>query len=54
MTGTAEVVPDELLAAAYQGTAEVPQLLLVGDAGLLADRGAIARVAKALPTNTVL
>jgi alpha-beta hydrolase superfamily lysophospholipase len=45
----AEAVPDELLDAAYQGTAEVPQLLLVGDADPLADRGAIARAAKALP-----
>jgi alpha-beta hydrolase superfamily lysophospholipase len=42
-------VPDELLDAAYQSTADVPQLLLVGDADLLADHGAIARAAKALP-----
>ena len=45
----ADVVPDDLLDAAYQGTSGIPQLLLVGDADLLADRGAIARAAKALP-----
>jgi hypothetical protein len=45
----ADAVPDELLDAAYQSTADVPQLLVVGDADLLADRGAIARAAKALP-----
>jgi alpha-beta hydrolase superfamily lysophospholipase len=45
----ADVVPDELLDAAYQSTADVPQLLLVGDSDLLADRSAIARAAKALP-----
>jgi alpha-beta hydrolase superfamily lysophospholipase len=42
-------LPDELLDVAYQGTADIPQLLLVGDADPLADRGAIARAAKALP-----
>jgi alpha-beta hydrolase superfamily lysophospholipase len=45
----ADVVPDELLDAAYQSTADLPQLLLVGDADLLADRGVIARAVKALP-----
>jgi alpha-beta hydrolase superfamily lysophospholipase len=45
----ADVVPDELLDAAYQSTADIPQLMLVGDADLLADRDAIARAAKALP-----
>jgi alpha-beta hydrolase superfamily lysophospholipase len=45
----AAVVPDQLLDAAYQSTAEVPQLLLAGEADPLADRGAIARLAKALP-----
>lgn len=44
----AAVVPDQLLDAAYQSTAEVPQLL-AGEADPLADRGAIARLAKALP-----
>jgi hypothetical protein len=45
----ADAVPDELLDAAYQSSAGVPQLLLVGDADELADRDAIARAAKALP-----
>jgi alpha-beta hydrolase superfamily lysophospholipase len=45
----AAVVPDELLDAAYQSTADVPQLLLAGEADPLADRDAIARAAKALP-----
>jgi alpha-beta hydrolase superfamily lysophospholipase len=45
----ADAVPDELLDAAYQSTADVPQLLLVGDGDPLADRSAIARAAKALP-----
>jgi alpha-beta hydrolase superfamily lysophospholipase len=46
----AEAVPGELLDAAYDSTADVPQLLLVGEADPLADRGALARALKALPT----
>jgi hypothetical protein len=42
-------LPDALLDAAYQGTADVPRLMLVGDADPLADRSAIARAAKAQP-----
>jgi alpha-beta hydrolase superfamily lysophospholipase len=42
-------VPRALLDAAYGSTADVPQLLLVGDADPLADREALARAAKALP-----
>lgn len=45
----AAVVPDRLLDAAYQSTADVPQLLLAGEADPLADRDALARLAKALP-----
>jgi hypothetical protein len=45
----ADAVPDELLDAAYQSTADVPHLLLAGDTDLLADRGALARAAKELP-----
>ncbi|MCK9895939.1 alpha/beta hydrolase [Frankia sp. AgB32] len=45
----AEAVPDALLDAAYGSTAELPQLLLVGDADPLADRAALARLAKGLP-----
>ncbi len=47
----AAVVPDELLDAAYQSTADVPQLLLAGEADLLADRDAIMRAAKVLPAT---
>lgn len=43
-------VPAELLDAAYQSAASVPHLLLVGEEDLLADRGALARAAKALPS----
>jgi len=39
----------ELLDAAYNSTADVPQLLLVGDADPLADREAISRAVKGLP-----
>jgi alpha-beta hydrolase superfamily lysophospholipase len=39
----------ELLDAAYGSTADIPQLLLVGDADPLADRDALTRAAKALP-----
>lgn len=42
-------VDDQLLDLAYGGTAAIPQLLLVGDSDPLADRQAIARLAKALP-----
>jgi alpha-beta hydrolase superfamily lysophospholipase len=42
-------VPGALLDAAYGSTADVPQLLLVGDADPLADRDALAQAAKALP-----
>lgn len=43
-------VDDELLSLAYGSTADIPQLLLVGDSDPLADRQAIARAAKALPS----
>jgi alpha-beta hydrolase superfamily lysophospholipase len=43
-------VDDELLELAYGSTADIPQLLLVGDSDPLADRQAIARAAKALPS----
>jgi alpha-beta hydrolase superfamily lysophospholipase len=42
-------VPGALLDAAYGSTADVPQLLVVGDADPFADREALARAAKALP-----
>jgi alpha-beta hydrolase superfamily lysophospholipase len=42
-------VPGALLDAAYGSTAGLPQLLLVGDADLMADRDALAQAAKALP-----
>jgi len=45
----AGAVPDELLDAAYQSTAQVPQLLLIGDADPLADHDLIAHAAKTLP-----
>jgi alpha-beta hydrolase superfamily lysophospholipase len=41
-------VPGALLDAAYGSTADLPQLLLVGDADPLADRDALAQAAKAL------
>lgn len=41
-------VDDNLLSLAYGSTADIPQLLLVGDSDPLADRPAIARAAKAL------
>jgi alpha-beta hydrolase superfamily lysophospholipase len=43
-------VDDELLSLAYGSTADIPQLLLVGDSDPLADRQAIAQAAKALPS----
>ncbi len=42
-------VADELLDQAYKSRAELPQLLLVGDADPLADRAALAGLARALP-----
>ncbi|MER6392464.1 alpha/beta hydrolase [Streptomyces sp. NPDC001523] len=45
----AEPVPDSLLDAAYEGTVDVPTLLLIGDADPLADHEGLARVAKSLP-----
>jgi alpha-beta hydrolase superfamily lysophospholipase len=42
-------VPRALLDAAYASTADLPQLLLVGDADPLADRDALAQATKALP-----
>ncbi|GIF53038.1 alpha-beta hydrolase superfamily lysophospholipase [Asanoa ferruginea] len=46
----ATAVPAALLDAAYGSTAEPPHLLLVGDADPLADRAALSRLAKALPS----
>jgi alpha-beta hydrolase superfamily lysophospholipase len=43
------VVADELLDQAYRSRAGLPQLLLVGDADPIADRDALADLAKALP-----
>ncbi|MGW2836182.1 alpha/beta hydrolase [Streptomyces sp. NPDC001493] len=43
-----EAIPASLLAAAYEGEAGVPALLLVGDHDPLADREALARTAKTL------
>jgi alpha-beta hydrolase superfamily lysophospholipase len=43
-------VDDELLDLAYGSTADIPQLLLVGDSDPLADRQAISRAAKVLPS----
>ena len=44
-----EAVRDELLDAAYAQVADLPQLLLVGDADPLADRPRLERTARALP-----
>ncbi|MFJ4844657.1 alpha/beta hydrolase [Streptomyces sp. NPDC088733] len=44
-----DALPDALLAAAHDTEADVPALLLVGDADPLADRDALARTAKSLP-----
>ncbi|MFF2696989.1 alpha/beta hydrolase [Streptomyces cyaneofuscatus] len=44
-----EPVPEALLAAAYESEAEVPALILTGDADPLADRDALTRIAKSLP-----
>ncbi|MEU6025740.1 alpha/beta hydrolase [Streptomyces tauricus] len=44
-----ESVPEALLAAAYGSEADIPALLLVGDADPLADHDAIVRTAKSLP-----
>jgi len=43
-------IPDDLLDQAYGSTVALPQLLLVGDSDPIADRGALARLTKALPT----
>ncbi|MEW2570852.1 alpha/beta hydrolase [Streptomyces sp. NPDC047070] len=44
-----ESVPEALLAAAYGSEADVPALILVGDADPLADHDALVRTAKSLP-----
>ncbi|MFJ8785341.1 alpha/beta hydrolase [Streptomyces sp. NPDC102476] len=43
-----DALPDDILAAAYDSEADVPALLLVGDADPLADHEALARTAKSL------
>ncbi|MER8192476.1 alpha/beta hydrolase [Streptomyces microflavus] len=43
-----EAVPDALLTAAYESEADVPALILTGDADPLADRDALASTAKSL------
>ncbi|MEU3982890.1 alpha/beta hydrolase [Streptomyces sp. NPDC026672] len=43
-----DAIPDAVLAAAYNSDADVPALLLVGDADPLADHEALARTAKSL------
>jgi alpha-beta hydrolase superfamily lysophospholipase len=55
LTGDAErgalstALPDDLLDTAYGITADLPLLVLVGDADPLADREALARTVKSLP-----
>ncbi|MFJ2259342.1 alpha/beta hydrolase [Streptomyces sp. NPDC087844] len=44
-----ESVPEALLAAAHGSEADVPALILVGDADPLADHDALVRTAKSLP-----
>ncbi|MFE9015722.1 alpha/beta hydrolase [Streptomyces cyaneofuscatus] len=44
-----EPVPEALLTAAYESEAEVPALILTGDADPLADRDALTRTAKSPP-----
>ncbi|MDQ0772234.1 alpha-beta hydrolase superfamily lysophospholipase [Streptomyces aurantiacus] len=44
-----EAVPDALLSAAHDSEADVPALILVGDADPLADHDALVRTAKSLP-----
>ncbi|MFZ4267827.1 alpha/beta hydrolase [Streptomyces arboris] len=44
-----EAVPEPVLTAAYESEAEVPALILTGDADPLADRDALTRTAKSLP-----
>ncbi|MFJ9977705.1 alpha/beta hydrolase [Streptomyces cyaneofuscatus] len=46
-----EAVPEALLTAAYESEAEVPALILTGDAGPLADRDALTLTAKSLPRD---
>lgn len=43
-----EAIPASLLASAYDGGADVPALLLLGESDPLADREALARTAKSL------
>ncbi|MFC4069692.1 alpha/beta hydrolase [Actinoplanes subglobosus] len=45
----AEAVPADLLDAAYGSASDVPHLLLTGEADPIADREALARLAKSLP-----
>lgn len=45
----AEAVPADLLDAAYGTASDVPHLLLTGEADPIADREALARLAKSLP-----
>lgn len=45
----AEPLPDALLAAAYGGSADLPRLVLVGDADPLADREQLSRAAASWP-----
>ncbi|MFJ6085041.1 alpha/beta hydrolase [Streptomyces sp. NPDC092369] len=44
-----DAIPEAVLAAAYDVEADVPALLLVGDADPLADQEALAHTAKSLP-----
>ncbi|MFE9680409.1 alpha/beta hydrolase [Streptomyces sp. NPDC006285] len=44
-----EAVPDALVSAAYAAEADVPALILVGDADPLADHDALVRTATSLP-----
>ncbi|WP_236794482.1 alpha/beta hydrolase [Amycolatopsis sp. GM8] len=46
----AVAVPEALLDAAYAGAAEIPHLVLAGDADPLADRETLTRAVKALPS----
>ncbi|MEU4154924.1 alpha/beta hydrolase [Actinoplanes sp. NPDC026670] len=46
----ASPVPADLLDAAYGSASDVPHLLLTGEADPLADRDALTRLAKSLPT----
>ncbi|MGW1551074.1 alpha/beta hydrolase [Streptomyces sp. NPDC002346] len=46
-----DAVPDVLLTAAYDSEIAVPVLILIGDADPLADRDALGRTAKSLPSG---